>query len=82
MSRIAPSMQGDGIWRRLCQSYTKLLRIVSAAKIVDVHRGTIYRYIDSGAVHVVKVIGVTTRICSGCLLNKKEDDRNNICDKL
>jgi hypothetical protein len=83
MSRITPSIQGNGIWCPLCQSYTRFLRIVNAAKIVDVHRRTIYRYIDSGAVYVVKAIGTTTRVCSGCLLNKREDGRNNIvtnCD--
>ena len=82
MSHITQSIQGDGIWCPLCQSHTKFLRIVNAAKIIDVHRRTIYRYIGSGAVHAVKVIGTTTRICSGCLLNKKEGGQNNICDKL
>jgi excisionase family DNA binding protein len=82
MSHITQSIQGDGIWCPLCQSHTKFLRVVNAAKITDVHRRTIYRYIDSGAVHVVKVIGTTTRVCSGCLLNKKEGGKNNFCDKL
>jgi hypothetical protein len=46
MIRITPSIQGDGIWRPLRQSYTRFLRVVNAAKIVAVHRRTIYRYID------------------------------------
>jgi excisionase family DNA binding protein len=63
-----PDIQGDDIWCPLCRRYTKFLRITKAAKIVDVHRRTVYRYIESGEVQVVKVIGKTIRVCSGCLL--------------
>jgi hypothetical protein len=45
---------------------------MKAAKIADIHRRTVYRYIESGDVYIVKVAGKTTRVCSGCLLNRKE----------
>jgi hypothetical protein len=62
------SIQNVEIWCSRCQCYTKFIKIAKAAEIADVHRRTIYRYIDTGEVQTVKVAGKTTRVCSGCLL--------------
>jgi predicted transcriptional regulator len=69
-----PGIHGDKIWCPLCRRHNKFLRIIKAATIVDVNRRTIYRYIESGYVHAVKVVGKTARVCSGCLLDQKERD--------
>jgi hypothetical protein len=45
---------------------------MKAARISDVHRRTIYRYIESGDIYRLKVAGKTTRVCSGCLIKREE----------
>jgi excisionase family DNA binding protein len=45
---------------------------MKAAKVADVHRRTIYRYVESGEIYHLKVAGKTTRVCSGCLLKREE----------
>lgn len=75
MNQHSPSIQNDGIWCPVCQSHTKFLRVQKAATIADVDRRTIYRYTEGGEVYVLKVVGKTTRVCSGCLIKREEDDR-------
>lgn len=58
------------VWCPLCKKKIKLLRVAHAAKLVDVHSRTIYRYIEEGLVHSVKVVGKTYRICGECLFRK------------
>ena len=83
MDRLNSDIQGDQIWCPLCRCHNKFLKIIKAATIVDVNRRTIYRYIESGHVHVVKVVGKTARVCSGCLLDRRmHDPGEKICDKL
>ena len=61
----------DGlVWCPLCQNHFQLLRIPRAAKIADVDRRSIYRYIEEGKVHAVKIAGSCYRICSGCLIQE------------
>jgi hypothetical protein len=75
-------IDGDKIWCSSCQRHTKFLKIALAARIANVHRRTIYRYIEIGDVQVVKVAGKSTRVCSGCLLTQEENDPKKISDKL
>lgn len=65
-----PKIIGDQVWCPLCSDYSQLVRIRNAARLVDVHRRTIYRYIEEGLVHSVKVAGKSYRVCSGCLLKQ------------
>jgi excisionase family DNA binding protein len=61
---------GEQVWCPYCKGYFRLLRVHGAAKLADVNRRTIYRYIEEGSVYTVKIAGKTYRICSGCLLKK------------
>ena len=63
-----PIILNGHVWCPLCKDYVQLLRIQSAAKLTDVNRRTIYRYIEEGSVYAIKVAGKTYRVCSGCLL--------------
>ena len=67
-----PIVHNNQVWCPRCNQYVQLLKINNAAKIADVSCKTIYRYIDEGRIYVVKVAGLTTRVCSRCLL--KSDD--------
>jgi hypothetical protein len=70
MSGSDLSIRNDEIWCPLCQRHTKFMKIMTAAKIADVNRRTVYRYIEGGVVQVLKVAGKTTRVCSGCLFDR------------
>ncbi len=59
---------GDRVWCPVCNEYTNFLRVRTAAAVADVDRRTIYRYVEEGLVHSVKIAGKTCRVCSGCLL--------------
>ena len=74
MSEKVPLLnsQGDEIWCPLCREYVRLIKIEKAARLVDVSRRTIYRYIEEGEIHSIKIAGKTQRVCSRCLL--KQDD--------
>lgn len=60
------------VWCPLCKKQVKLLRVAHAAKIIDVHSRTIYRYIDEGLIYAVKVVGKTYRVCGDCLLRQRK----------
>jgi excisionase family DNA binding protein len=64
---------GDKVWCPICMSYAKLIKVRSAAKLVDVSARTIYRYIQEGQVYTIKVAGKTYRVCSACLLRSNID---------
>lgn len=66
-------IRGDQVWCPTCKQYVDLLRIRRAAKIADVSSKTIYRYVEEGKVHIVKVAGSTIRICSVCLLQEQHE---------
>lgn len=63
-----PIYRGESVWCPLCKKYTHLLRVQKAAKLVDVNRRTIYRYIEEGTIYSVKIAGKTYRVCADCLL--------------
>lgn len=65
-----PKIIGDKVWCPLCNEYAQLVRIRNAARLVDVDRRTIYRYIEEGVVYVIKAAGKSYRVCSGCLLEQ------------
>jgi hypothetical protein len=72
-----PIVRGDKVWCPRCREYVKVVRVASAAKIVDVDRRTIYNYVKKNQVHAVKVAGNTMRVCSHCLLRENHEERAN-----
>jgi excisionase family DNA binding protein len=68
-----PRNIGEQLWCPLCNKQVQLLRVSNAAKLVDVHPRTIYRYIDEGLVFALKVAGKTYRVCRHCLLRQYPD---------
>lgn len=54
----------------LCKKDVRLLRVSHAARLVDVHSRTIYRYVEEGLIHSVKVVGKTYRVCGECLFRQ------------
>ena len=59
---------GEKVWCPRCGEYVKIVRITSAAKIVDTDRRTIYKYVKKNKVQAFRVGGGTLRVCSHCLL--------------
>lgn len=70
MSR--PKIVGHTIWCPVCRRYVQLLKVPDAAKLIGVHRRTIYRYIEQGLVYTVKTAGNRYRICGSCLLKQND----------
>jgi excisionase family DNA binding protein len=66
----AAEPQPSRVWCPLCEKQVSLLRVARAAKLIDVHSRTIYRYIDEGLVYAVKVVGKTYRVCGECLFRQ------------
>ena len=65
-----PVVLNERIWCPFCESHVQLLRIQRAAKLADVNRRTIYRYIDEGKVYTVRIAGGSYRLCSSCLIKE------------
>ena len=72
-----PLVRGDKVWCPRCQEYVNVIRVVAAARIVDVHRRTVYNYIKKDKVFAVRVAGNTIRVCSHCLLRENHEERAN-----
>lgn len=70
---------GEKVWCSVCQDYVKVVRVTSAAKIVDVDRRTVYNYVKKKKVFAVKVAGSTLRVCSSCLLRANDAGEVNDC---
>lgn len=76
-SQVQPiRVLGDKVWCPSCNDHVKLVRVTSAAKIVDVDRRTVYNYIKTKKVFAIKIGGTTLRLCSGCLL--RANDTGNV----
>lgn len=67
------------IWCPMCEKRIQLVRVIHAAKMVDVHTRTIYRYIDEGLVYSLKVVGKTYRICPECLYRQSGNPLTYTC---
>ncbi|MCA1817936.1 MAG: helix-turn-helix domain-containing protein [Acidobacteria bacterium] len=65
-----PEPHKPNAWCPLCDKQVRLLRVTNAARLIDVHTRTIYRYIDEGLVYAVKVVGKTYRVCGDCLFRQ------------
>lgn len=65
--------QGDEIWCPLCREYVRFIKIEKAARLADVGRRTIYRYVEEGKIYSLKIAGTTQRLCSNCLLKPNEE---------
>jgi len=63
-----PRIVGDKVWCPRCCDYVKVVRVTTAARIVDVDRRTVYNYVKLQKVHAVRVAGGTLRVCGQCLL--------------
>jgi len=68
-----PRVLGDKVWCPRCGEYVKVVRVSSAAKIVDVDRRTVYNYVKKNKVFAVKVAGSTLRVCTHCLLRENDE---------
>jgi len=68
---------GDKVWCPRCGEYVKVVRVTGAAKIVDVDRRTVYKYIKKKKVYAVRVAGSTLRVCSHCLLRENGEQSSN-----
>jgi excisionase family DNA binding protein len=68
-----PMIIGDQVWCPRCGQYAMLLRTSKAARVADVSCKTVYRYIEEGKVHFVKIAGSTIRVCAGCLLRHENE---------
>jgi excisionase family DNA binding protein len=67
-------ISGHRVWCPVCKRYAQLFKIPDAAKLINVNRRTIYRYIEQGAVFAVKTAGNRYRICASCLLKQHDDE--------
>ena len=65
-----PRILGEKVWCALCNEHTEFIKIAKALRVASVSRRTMYRYIEEGAVHAVKVAGKSYRVCSSCLLKQ------------
>src|SRR5205085_11333926 len=63
-----PRSVGQRVWCPLCKEYVRLLKVQTAATIIDASPRTIYRYIEEGRIFAVKAAGKTLRLCDRCLL--------------
>ena len=63
-----PLVQGQKVWCSRCNEYVKIVRVATAAQIVDTDRRTIYNYIAKDKVQTFKIAGSTLRVCTHCLL--------------
>jgi len=72
-----PLVLGDKVWCPRCGEYVKVVRVAGAAKIVDVDRRTVYKYVKKKKVYAVRVAGSTLRVCSHCLLRENSEPSTN-----
>lgn len=63
-----PLVQGQKVWCSRCDEYVKIVRVATAAQILDTDPRTIYNYVKKNKVQVFKVAGGTLRVCSHCLV--------------
>lgn len=63
-----PKVVGNRYWCPVCKEYVQLLTIMDSARLVNVKRRTIYRYIEDELVYAVIVASKTLRVCSSCLV--------------
>ncbi len=61
---------GNEAYCPLCNKYSQLISVNRAARVASVTRRSVYRYIEEGIVHSVRVAGKTVRICASCLLDE------------
>jgi len=65
-----PQSESSNVWCPMYKTHVRLLRVSHAARLIDVHTRTIYRYIDEGLIYSVKVVGKTYRVCGDCLFRQ------------
>lgn len=67
-----PVFLNDQIWCPRGNRYSCYLKIRNAAKLVDLSYRTIYRYVEEGKAHRIKVANTATRVRSNCLLKQAD----------
>ena len=56
---------GQKIWCPRCKDLRQFLQVPNAARLLDVDRRTVYRYIEEGRVHAFKPAAIGNyRVCS------------------
>jgi len=68
--QLGPKIIGEKVWCPFCNEYTQFIKSASAARVANISRRTIYRYIEEGLVFAVRVAGKSYRVCSSCLLKR------------
>ena len=64
----------------MCADHVQVVRVTSAAKVVDVDRRTVYQYVTTKKVFGIRIAqGTTLRVCTSCLL--QPNDAQNIPDQ-
>lgn len=76
-----PFISGNQVWCPACDNYVQMLRVPKAASLADVSRRTVYRYIERGGVHALKVAGGAYRVCGHCLLREQRRVGQEIEDR-
>lgn len=83
-SSVPSFFLGQKVWCPHCDAYEQLLSVQHAARLTDLHRRTIYRYAETGRLHVLRLARTgTIRVCSGCLFRPSpaEDDSSSLASK-
>jgi hypothetical protein len=81
MSQTQPQptrVLGDKVWCPFCAKHVKLVRVSTAARIVDVDRRTVYNFVKSNKVFGIKIAqGTTLRVCTSCLLQPNDNAQHS-----
>lgn len=76
-----PFISGNQVWCPACEDYAQMLRVPKAASLADVSRRTVYRYIERGSVHTLKIAGGAYRVCGQCLLREQRRVEQEMADR-
>jgi len=71
-------VRGEQVWCPRCNEYVQLIKVANAAKLLQVDKRTIYRYIEQGLVYSIKTVGSTYRVCSNCLFGPESVSSNTL----
>ena len=70
-----PIVLANGVWCPQCEEYVEFLKVSRAAKRAGVAEKTIYRYIEDGSVHSMRVANKTYRVCARSLFVFEQEAR-------
>ena len=65
---LQTKMAGHRLWCPRCEQHVEMARVQTAARLTNLHGRTLYRYIEMGLLHTVKVAGGGLRVCPACVV--------------